>query len=305
MNATWQGAREIVPLAKNTFTEFQRHRAQWLAAAIAYFAVFAVAPLVLVAAEIAAVALGHHGRALHQLYGYLSHASGPSAARAIRALVAATQSQHRSGTIAQIVGWIVFIFAAAGLFSSLQVALNTIWDAEPEKKGLVQTVQAYVTSFGMVLAIGLMLLIFVGLNAALTAADDAFARIVGFLPTLVKIGDFILSVVGVTALFVALFTVLPARRIAWRDTLLGAAISAVLFVVGQFFLGWYLGRTGLSSAYGSFGAIVVFLVWTFYSTQILLFGAELTKVCATRYGASRASATRGEIPAPPSAVRKL
>jgi membrane protein len=282
--AASQALGPMVALARETFSEFQRHKAHWLAAAIAYFTIFAIAPLTIVVVEIAGLFLGEHEAVLNRLYGYMSSSAGPSAANGIQSIVSATFSQHRTGLLPQIIAWTVFVVAAVGLFSSLQEALNTVWDVTPEKKTLLETVKGRVLSFGMVLAIAFLLLVSLGINAALTIASHAMAHVIPGFPTLAKLLDFGVSFAMVTALFALLFEYLPERRIVWRDVWLGAAVSALLFVAGQFLLGWYLGRAGVSSGYGAFGGLIVFLIWTYYSAQIMLLGAEFTRVYARRFG---------------------
>ncbi|MBV9333412.1 MAG: YihY/virulence factor BrkB family protein [Candidatus Eremiobacteraeota bacterium] len=290
-----QAIANVVPLAKETFSEFQRHKSQWLAAAIAYFTLFAVAPLIIVVVEIAGFFLGKHQSLLNELYGYMSSTAGPSAAHGIQAIVTATFSQRKAGILSQIIGWAVFVVAAVGLFSSLQEALNTVWDITPPKRTLLETVKERLLSFGTVLVIAFMLLVLLGINSLLTVASSALSHVfVGF-PFLLKLLDFVVSLGLVTALFALMFEYLPECRIAWRDVWAGAAVSALLFVIGQFLLGWYLGRAGISSGYGSFGGIVVFLIWVNYSAQIMLFGAEFTHVYARRYGSMRTSSSRGQI----------
>ncbi|MGA8097782.1 MAG: YihY/virulence factor BrkB family protein [Candidatus Cybelea sp.] len=285
--AASQALGPMVALARETFSEFQRHKAHWLAAAIAYFTIFAIAPLTIVVVEIAGLFLGEHEAVLNRLYGYMSSSAGPSAANGIQSIVSATFSQRRTGLLPQIIAWTVFVVAAVGLFSSLQEALNTVWDVTPEKKTLLETVKGRVLSFGMVLAIAFLLLVSLGINAALTLASHAMAHVIPGFPTLAKLLDFGVSFAMVTALFALLFEYLPERRIAWRDVWLGAAVSALLFVAGQFLLGWYLGRAGVSSGYGAFGGLIVFLIWTYYSAQIMLFGAEFTRVYARRFGSQK------------------
>ena len=148
-------------------------------------------------------------------------------------------------------------------------------------------------SFGTVLAIAFLLLVSLGVNAVLTVAGAALSHTFPGLSFMANLLDFAVSFAMVTALFAVLFEFLPECRIAWRDVWWGAAVSALLFVVGQFLLAWYLGRAGISSGYGSFGGVVVFLVWVNYSAQIMLFGAELTQVYAKRFGSLRQGATRG------------
>jgi membrane protein len=272
------------PLLRETWAEFGRHKAQWLAAAISYFTMFAIAPLIIVIVEIAGLFLGHHRAALDSIISYLQHTAGKAAATGVRSMVNASFSQHRAGIIAQIIGWVVFVLGAIGLFSSLQEALNTVWDVEPEKKPLPALVRDRGTSFGVVLAIAFVLLVSLGLNAVLTVAAGAMEDVFPFFPTLIKIVDFILSFAVITALFALLFRYLPESEIEWGDVWLGGAATALLFVIGQFLLGWYLGRAGISTSFGAFGSLVVFLVWVNYSAQIMLFGAEFTHVYARKYG---------------------
>ena len=307
MGASWrQVSASVIPLAKETFADFKRHKAQWLAAAISYFTLFAVAPLIIVIAEIAGFFLGQHQAVLNRLYGYMSTTAGPSAAHGIQAIVAATFSQQKAGVLAQIIGWTVFVLAAVGLFSSLQDALNTVWDVKPDKRTLLETIKERLVSFGAVLGIAFVLLVSLGVNVVLTIADSALIHVFPGFAVIAKLLDFVVSLAIITALFALLFEFLPECRIAWRDVWWGAGVSSLLFVVGQFLLGWYLGRAGVSSAYGAFGGIVVFLIWVNYSAQIMLLGAEFTHVYARRFGSLRSSATRGSVPTrstAPTAVR--
>ena len=281
---------ELVSLGKETFGEFQRHKSQWLAAAIAYFTVFAVAPLIIVLVEISGFFLGSHQRVLDQLYAYVATSAGPSAASGIQSIVSATFAQRKAGVISQIVGWTVFAVAAVGLFSALQEALNTVWDVTPQKRTLLETARERLLSFAAVLGIAFLLLVSLGLNAVLTVAGAALSHVFPQFPTVLKVLDFGVSLALVTALFALMFEFLPECRIAWRDVWLGAFVSALLFVVGQFLLGWYLGRAGVSSGYGSFGGLIVFLIWVYYSAQIMLLGAEFTRVYANRFGSRRSPA---------------
>ena len=269
---------EFVSLSKETFTEFQRHKAQWLAAAIAYFTMFAVAPLIIIIVEILGFVLGQHHDTLNMLYGYLQQSAGSQAASGIQGIVAATFEQQHSG-LWQIVSWVVFVLAAIGLFSALQDALNTIWDVKPRQSGFFAMIWERLLSFGMVLLCAFVVLVLMVVTSAMTN----------------KVLDFILSAIVVTGLLGVIFEYLPDCRVEWSDVWTGAAVSAVLFVIGQFLLGWYLGRAGISSTYGAFGGLVVFLVWVNYSAQIFLFGAEFTHVYARRRGRENASEPPQEV----------
>lgn len=277
-------ASNVFAVAKETVSEFQRHKTQWLAAAISYFTLLAIAPLIIVLIEITGLLLSSDRAASTQLYDYMSSTAGPTAAHGIQTIVAGTLARRKAGTMAQLVGWTLFLVAVIGLFSSLQEALNTVWDIEPRRRTLLATVQQRLFSFGTVLVIAFLLLVSLGLNTLLTLAGSALAHLSPTFPTLLKILDFFFSLGLVTTLFALIFEFLPERRMTWGDVWSGAAVSALLFVVGQFLIGWYLGRAGVSSAYGSFGGIVVFMIWVNYSAQIMLFGAEFTHVYARRFG---------------------
>lgn len=286
--------RDAVPMAKETWAEFQRHNAQWLAAALAYFTTFAIAPLIIVLVEIAGVFLGGHQQALNQIFHYLKQDAGPGAG-AVQTIVQATFSQKRSGTLTQIIGWIVFAIAAIGLFSALQFALNTIWDVKPQRQGIWAAICSRWTAFLAILGVALLLFISILLNAGLTMMSAALTHVFPGFATLMKLVDFVLSFGVLWVAFAFLYEFLPECRIEWRDVWVGGALTSFLFVVGQFLLGWYLGRAGISSGYGAFGSLVVFLIWVNYSAQIVLFGAEFTHVFAQRHGSKSSRVTKGEI----------
>jgi membrane protein len=165
-----------------------------------------------------------------------------------------------------------------GLFSPVQDALNTVWDVQPQKQTLLEIGKQRLLSFATVLSIAFLLLVSLGLNSLLTIASSSLSGISPDFPLALKGVDFLASLALVTALFSLMFKVLPRCRITWGDVWIGAAVSALLFVAGQFLLGWYLGRAGISSSYGAFGGVVVFLIWVNYSAQIMLLGAEFTHI---------------------------
>ena len=286
--------RDAAPMAKQTWAEFQRHNAQWLAAALAYFTTFAIAPLIIVLVEIAGAFLGGHQQALNHIFHYLKQDAGPGAG-AVQTIVQSTFSQKRSGTLAQIVGWVVFAVAAIGFFSALQFALNTIWDIKPQRKGIWAAIGSRWTAFLAIMGVALLLFISIMLNTALTAMSAALIHVSPVFPTLLKLADFVVSFGVLWVAFAFLYEYLPEQQIEWRDVWVGGALTSFLFVVGQFLLGWYLGRAGISSGYGAFGSLVVFLIWVNYSAQIVLFGAEFTHVYAQRHGSQAGRVTKGEI----------
>ena len=270
-------------LVKQTWANFQRHNAQWLAAALAYFAAFSIAPLIIVTVRFLGLFLqGHHG-AMRMIFGYLHRYAGAGAG-ALQSIVTTTSQGRASSGFAQVVSWAIFVIAAFGLFSALQFALNTIWGLQDRKLSIWQMVHRRLSSFGVMLIVALLLLVSMVLNAALTAATEYLAQGSPAFPLVAKGIDFVVSFAVLWIAFAVLFQWLPDCEIAWSDVWTGAAITSLLFVVGQFLLGWYLGRAGITNGYGAFGALIVFLLWVNYSAQIVLFGAEWTRAYAERHG---------------------
>jgi membrane protein len=265
-------------LALQTWTNYRRHNAQWLAAALAYFAAFAVAPLIIVVVAITGLFIHNHQSTLNAIY---DHMPGPGTL-AVRQIVAGTFDQPRDSVIAQIAGWALFVAAAIGLLGALQFALNAVWEVAPKKLGIVQRIKERALVFAMMLALALLLMLSILANAALALASTHFGLQTSGPAALAKTADFALSVALSWLFFILLFKYLPDARIAWRDVWLGAGLTALLFVAGQLVLGWYLGGAGVSSAYGAFGSLVVFLLWANYSSQILLLGAEFTHAYGER-----------------------
>ena len=289
-----RAAESIASVVRETFGEFTRHRSQWLAAAIAYFTTFAIAPLIVIVVEIAGAVLGSHRSVLTAIYGYVDANGGPDASRLVRSIVEATFSQRRSGSIAQIATWAIFVASAFGWCGVLQEALNAVWDVPPAKRPLAETLKARAIPFAMMLAIALLLLFSMFVNAAVAAANGVLARILPGLPFLATVLDVAVALVLTTVLFAALFEGVPECRIPWRHVWPGALVSGLLFVAGQFALSRYLLRMGTSSSFGAFASLAVFLIWIYYSAQIVLLGAEFTRVYARRAeraGAASASRT--------------
>jgi membrane protein len=279
---------EIVALLKETVANFARHKGQWLAAAIAYFTMLAIAPLIIVVVEIAGAFLGQHQAILDELYEYLAQSAGPTAEIGVRAIVTSTFNQHNAGVLAQVVSWSIFIFAAIGLFTALQSALNTVWDVDSKTQPILEAIRTRAVALVVVIFIALLLMVLLGVDAVLNTSS--------IFPAASKIGQFVVSFMLTAAAFAVLFIFLPETHVEWRSAWPGAVITALLFVVGQSVLGWYLGRAALSSAYGAFGGLVAFLIWANYSAQIVLLGAEFTHVLATRSTGGGFRSPRGPAP---------
>jgi membrane protein len=257
--------------------------AQRLGASVAYYSLFAIAPVLLVAVAVAGLIFGPEavrGELSTEIQGLV----GPDAAQAVEALLQGA-SKPATSTIATIVGVLTMILAAAGAFLELRSALNTIWRAKPAPIGGFKSFWfSRLRSFGLVLAIGFLLLVSLAVSAALTALHDWLTGFGLIVPVLLDVFSFVLSLVVSAVLFGLMFKVLPDVVLANRDVIVGALVTASLFAVGKFLIGLYLGRTAASSSYGAAGSVVILLLWVYYSSQIVLIGAEFTRLYSERAG---------------------
>jgi membrane protein len=270
-------------LMKEAFDDWNRDKAPRLAAALAYYTAFSIAPLLIVVIAIAGLVFGQEavrGQLDNQIQGMV----GAQAADAIQEMVAGANHPD-TGVIAAIIGVVTLLLGAAGLFGQLQDALNTVWGVEPKPNlGIVATIRSRLLSFTMVLGIGFLLLVSLVISAALAALETWMSGALPFSPLILQIINLVISLLVITGMFAVIFKVLPDAEIAWRDVLLGAFVTALLFTIGKFLIGLYLGHSSIASSYGAAGSFVVLLLWIYYSAQILLFGAEFTQVYARRYG---------------------
>ncbi|MGF1517851.1 MAG: YihY/virulence factor BrkB family protein [Nodosilinea sp.] len=273
----------FVPLFKETFKEWGEDKVSRLAAALAYFTIFSLAPLLIIAISVAAFFFGEEaarGQIVDQIQGLM----GPEGAAAVESMIA-NANQVQGGLIATIIGVVTLLFGASGVFGQLQDALNTIWEVAPKPgQGVINFIRARFLSFSMVLIIAFLLLVSLVVSAGVAAAGTYVADIAPLLAVLWESVNFLVSFGVITLLFAAIYKVLPDVKIAWGDVWMGAAVTALLFTIGRTLIGLYLGNAAVGSAYGAAGSLVVLLVWVFYSAQILLFGAEFTQVYTRRYG---------------------
>ncbi len=257
-----------------------------LGAALAYYTVFSIAPLFLIALTIASFWFGEEA-AQRELFGQVSQLMGKEGGEAIQSIVSAAGKKPNTGVWAGVVAGVMLFIGASGVFVELQSALNTIWNVKrnPQTgvKSWLRFLRDRFLSFGMVLGVGFLLLVSLILSAAISAVGSYFhaASADSMFWQVVNSG---LSFVIIAVLFAMLFKILPDARVGWRDVMAGGFLASLLFSVGKYLLGLYLGKTSLASAYGAAGSLVVVLVWVYYSTQILFFGAEFTRTYAEHYG---------------------
>jgi membrane protein len=291
-------------LFKQAFSEFGEDKAQRLGAALAYYTIFSLAPLLLIAIAIAGLVFGREA-AQGEIFGQLSGVLGQQAAEAVQEMVKSA-NKPKSGTIATIIGIVTLLFGAAGVFGQLKDALNTIWNVEPKKSGGIMTmIKDRFLSFAMVFGTGFLLLVSLVLDSAVAAAGHFLGNRLPGGEVLWQGVQIVLSLAVVTLLFALIFRFLPDIHPTWRDVWFGAVFTAVLFVLGKFGLGIYFGKSAVGSSYGAAGSLVLLLLWVYYSAQILFFGAEFTQVYARKHG-SMANAPKpaetSEQPAKPAPV---
>ena len=275
-----------------------------LGASLAYYTLFAVSPILLIAIAIAGAVYGPdavRGQIVNEIGGLI----GTDGAKAIQAIL---QGAHRNptGTLAVIIGSVTLIIAASGAFLELQHAINTIFrvKTDPKKSGLKRLILSRLRSFGLVVSIGFLLLVSLLVSAALTALSTRIQRTVVGGPVLLQVINLVVSLAVMTLLFGLIYRLLPDVRLAWRNVWIGALVTSILFAIGKFLIGLYLGHSTVASSYGAAGSIVVLLVWVYYSAQIILLGAEFTRVYA-EYREGRApppnNLARRDLTAHPSA----
>jgi membrane protein len=273
-----------VQLIKETFSEWSEDKVPRLAAALAYYTAFALAPLLLIAIAVAGFFFGREA-ATNQIGQQLAGLLGPTAADAVNTMVEAASANQGGGIIASIIGVATLLFAASGVFGELQDSLNTIWEVQPKpNQGIIATVKQRFFSFAMVLGVGFLLLVSLVLSAVLGALGGLVAGDQAGESLIWKTVNFVVSFGVTTLLFALIYKILPDVKIQWRDVWVGALVTALLFTLGKAALGWYLGRPGTTSTYGAAGSFVALLLWVYYSAQILFFGAEFTQVYAKAYG---------------------
>lgn len=268
-------------MLKDTVAAFSSDKAPRMAAALAYYTIFSIAPLLVITIAIVALVLGQKG-ATEQISAQLRDLVGAGGAVAIQTMVESA-NRPRQGIIAVIIGLITLLFGASGVFGELQDSLNTIWKVPASAaSGIWLMIKNRFLSFSMILTFGFLLLVSLVISAAISAASG-FIKIPGF-DLIAHLLNLLLSIVIITVLFAMIFKILPDAAIAWRDVWIGAFATAVLFSIGKFGIGLYLGKGAIMSSYGAMGSLVVVLLWIYYSSMILLFGAEFTHVYSKTHG---------------------
>lgn len=274
---------EAWTILKTAGADFFEDKAAQLGAALAFYSILSLAPLLIIAISVAGLVFGEEaarGEVSTQIEGMV----GPQGAKAVESMLTNAR-RPAAGTVAAVFGIVMLLVGASGVFGQLQDAMNTIWEVPPKKEaGIWGMVKSRFLSFTLVLGVGFLLLISLLLSAIISGASEYMNGIWPHLEPLWHLANALVSFVVVMLLFAMIFKFLPDTTVAWRDVWVGAALTALLFTVGKFLIGLYLGKSSIASAYGAAGSLVVLLVWIYYSAQILFFGAELTQVYARRHG---------------------
>ena len=268
-------------------------------AAIAYYTVTSIAPVLVIVIAIAGLVFGEKaasGAIVDQISGLM----GKQGAEAIQAMIQGA-ANRKSGIIATILGIGTLVITASGVFGEMQSALNAIWKAEPRGGTVSRLVWARVQGLGLVAALGFLLLVSLVVSTALSALDTYLHGLLPGIELLIRALSFLISFALIALLFAAIYKILPDRSIAWKDVVVGAIATSLLFTVGKFAISAYIGSSTIATSYGAAGALIVILVWIYYSSQIFLLGAEFTHAYAQSHGSQAGAAAKaaGEDPAAP------
>lgn len=287
--------KEAWYLLKDAAAEWSDDNVSRLSAALAYYTLVSIAPLLVIVLAIVGYFLGGEtgeSRVMQQLGSILGQ-QGTSALQSI----AHSARQPTSGLIATVISFVILLLTASGVFYELQTSLDTVWDVQPKTKGIWGIVKSRLPSFSIIPVIGFLLLVSLVVSAGISAFGNYMTNILPGTMYLLHAANFLLSFVIVGLLFALVYKILPDAEIKWSDVWLGAGFTSLLFSIGKFGIGLYLGKSSMSSMYGAAGSLVILLAWVYYAAQIFFFGAEFTQVYANRYG-SRVRASSAAEPMP-------
>jgi membrane protein len=255
-----------------------------LAAALSYYTLFSLAPMLIIAIAFAGLFFDREAatdQIVHTFQGFV----GQESAKAVQEMIRNASSKPRTGMISTVVGIVALVFGAGGVVGQLQSSLNRIWGVTAKPgRGIWDFVRERFVSLAMVLGVGFLLLVSLVITAILTHLSLYIGILIGGAAVIAYVLDIVVSFGFVTVLFAMIYKFLPDVRIRWTDVWIGAALTSVLFTLGKFLIGFYLGTSGVTSAFGAAGSLITVLLWVYYSSLIFFFGAEFTQIYASRYG---------------------
>ncbi len=266
-------------LLRDTVYAFFEDNALSRGAALAYYTIFSLAPILLIAIAVAGLVFGHaaaEGAVVRELSGLM----GTDSAKVLQSLLEGAFHHRGSGMLATGIGVVTLLVTATGVFAELQSSLNAIWKADPTQFTTTEIIRVRLLSLGLVAALGFLLVVSLIFSAGLRALSDYLDLISTDFTALLRVGSFVFSFLLLSVMFAAIYKILPDRDIAWREVGVGAVVTALLFTAGKYVISLYIGSSAIASSYGSAGSLLVVLVWIYYSVQTFLLGAEFTKVYA-------------------------
>jgi membrane protein len=294
-------ARDLGWILKRTVAGWWNDNVPRLGASLAYYTLFALAPILIVSITIAGIVFGAEA-VQGEITGQIRGLVGEHGARAVQAMMEGA-SQRSGNGIATAVGLITFFLGATGAFLELQTALNGVWRVKPKADaGIKEMLLQRLLSFGLVIGVGFLLLVSLLVSAALSALNSYLGRLVPDVAVVWQGVNTLVSLGVVTLLFAMIYQFLPDVDLRLRDVWVGALVTAGLFTIGKFLIGLYLGTSGVASTYGAAGSVVVLLIWVYYTAQIVLLGAEFTKAYVERFGARPAPSVHATKDPAPAAV---
>ena len=281
--------REIFGLTKAAFKGWSDDEAASMGAALAFYTLFSMAPLLLLVISLAGLVIGTD-TARDLIHTQLVTLLGDKGASAVQSVLQAADDRAE-GFVAATVSFLTLILGATTVFAELRRDLDIIWKTKKKEKehGLWKLIGGRVWSFGLVLTIGFLLMISLAMSAAVTALGSYFAASLPGAPFILRSLEFLVSFLVITGLFAMIYKILPSARIEWRDVWVGAAVTSLLFWVGKYLIGLYIAKSAVASPFGAAGTLVVVIVWVYYSAQIFFLGAEFTRAYAMREGSRQAA----------------
>lgn len=286
--------KSIWQFLKTTINEWIEAEPFQLAAALSYYTLFSLAPLLLIAIGVAGFVFGREA-AQNQIVETLQGMIGQESAQTVQEMIQVSNEKPKTGMLSTVIGFVALLFGAGGVVGQLQTSLNKIWEVTPKPgQGIWGFIRQRFFSFGMVLGIGFLLLVSLVVTAVLSSFTGILSSWLGDATFIAHAVDLLVSFGFVTLLFALIYKYVPDVEIQWRDVWVGAALTAILFTIGKYLIGLYIGTSGVTSTFGAAGSMITILVWVYYSSLIFFLGAEFTRVYATEYGSGVAPAENAQ-----------
>ncbi len=281
-------------LVKAVFTQWLEDQPFQLASSLSYYTLFSLAPLLIIAIAVAGLVFGREA-AQNQVVATLQGLIGQDSAKAVQEMIINASNKPQTGVISAVLGVLALLFGAGGVVGQLQSSLNTIWGvATKSGLGVKGFIRERFLSFAMVLAVGFLLMVSLAVTAFVAGLSQVMGSLLGGTAVIAHVLELVVSFGLITVLFAMIYKVLPDVKIQWRGVWIGAALTSILFTIGKFLIGLYLGTSGVTSIYGAAGSLITVLLWVYYSSLIFFLGAEFTQVYASQYGSGIVPADNAE-----------